>query len=244
MRRRVALIVLLLGMPFALFLALAEDVAEQQVAAWDTDILRWAADHRTPTLDRLMQVITDLGATITLTGAALALTALLLYKRLHHEALFVVLSIGGAAILNVLLKQLFQRPRPDIVTPVVTAHGFAFPSGHTMSSMALACAVTLLCWRARWRYRWPVSVGALAFAVLVGASRVYLGVHYPSDVLAGWLVSIDLVGVVYLLLFHVRQAAQEQTEPSTSGPEAAPPGELRPDPAHARAPAAGERSIS
>jgi membrane-associated phospholipid phosphatase len=206
--RRVVGLILLLGVPFAIFLALAEDVVEQQVFAWDTTILRWAADHRMPSLDRLMQVVTDLGATITLAGAALALTALLLYRRLHREALFIVVSVGGAAILNVLLKQLFQRPRPDVVTPVITAHGFAFPSGHTMSSMALACAVALLCWRMRWRYRWTVSIGALAFAMLVGASRVYLGVHYPSDVLAGWLVSLDLVGVVYLLFFRVGRAAR------------------------------------
>jgi undecaprenyl-diphosphatase len=178
------------------------------VFAWDTHVLRWAAGLRTPALDRLMQVVTDLGATLTLTGAALALTTFLLWKRLHQEALFVILSVGGAALLNALLKQLFQRPRPDIVTPVVTAHGFAFPSGHTMSSMALACAVTLLCWRARVRYRLPVSVGALGFAFLVGASRVYLGVHYPSDVLAGWLVSLDFVAVVYLLLFHLRPAGE------------------------------------
>ena len=85
-----------------------------------------------------------------------------------------------------------------------------------MSSMALACAVTLLCWRARWRYRWPVSAGALAFALLVGASRVYLGVHYPSDVLAGWLVSLDLVGVVYLLLFHVGRAERPAGERTAS----------------------------
>lgn len=243
--RHVALLTLLLGVPFALFLLLAEDVAEKEVVAWDTRILRFAADHRTPFLNQLMQLVTDLGATLTLTGAALSLTALLLWKRLHREALFVVLATGGAALLNVLLKQLFQRPRPDVVTPVVTAHGFAFPSGHTMSSMALACAVVFLCWHVRWRYRWPVSLGALAFAVAVGASRVYLGVHYPSDVLAGWLVSLDLVTVVYLLLFHARSAAHEQARPSTPGPgEPAAPGELLPDPGPASPPATGERATA
>jgi membrane-associated phospholipid phosphatase len=206
--KRAVLLTILLGVPFALFLALAEDVAERQVFAWDTDILRWAADLRAPALDGLMQVVTDLGATLTLTVAVLALTAVLLRKRLHREALFVALSVGGAAILNALLKQLFQRPRPDVVTPVVTAHGFAFPSGHTMSSMAFACVVALLWWHLGWRYRWPVSLGALAIATLVGASRVYLGVHYPSDVLAGWLVSLDLVAVVYLLLLHIRPAGE------------------------------------
>jgi membrane-associated phospholipid phosphatase len=242
--RRVALLALLLGLPLALFLALAEDVAEQQVLAWDTDILRWAADHRASALDHLMQVITDLGATLTITGVALALTVLLLLRRLHREALFVVLSVGGAALLNILLKQLFQRPRPDVVAPVVTAHGFAFPSGHTMSSMALACVVTFLCWRARWRYRWPISTGAFVAAFLVGTSRVYLGVHYPSDVLAGWLVSLDLVAVVYLLLFRPQPAAQERAHQSTSGSGRAASAEPPPDPAAARPSAAGVQTTS
>ncbi len=201
---RLLLPMLLLAACLALFFVIAEDVAERRVFAWDTRILQSAADHRTPALTWLMKTVTDLGATLSLTAAALALSALLLWRRLHREALFVLLSLGGAALLNVLLKQLFQRPRPDVVAPVVVAHGFAFPSGHTMSSMAVACAVTLLCWHIRWRYRWVVSAGALAFAVLVGVSRVYLGVHYPSDVLAGWLVSIDLVAVIYLLVFKVR----------------------------------------
>jgi membrane-associated phospholipid phosphatase len=240
--RRAALLTLLLGIPFALFLVLAEDVAEKEVFAWDTAILRWAADLRTPSLDQVMQAISNLGAALALTGAALALTALLLWKRLHREALFVVLSLGGAALLNALLKQLFQRPRPDIVAPVVTVHGFAFPSGHTMSSMALACAVAFLCWHVHWRYRWPVSIGALAFAVAVGASRVYLGVHYPSDVLAGWLVSIDLVAVIYLLLFHLARTGQEQGPPPTAGPGGpASPGDLLPDASPTPPSPAGER---
>jgi membrane-associated phospholipid phosphatase len=208
---------ILLGVPFALFLAVAEDVAEEEVLTWETQILRWAAERRTPLIDALMRVITDLGATVSLSAAAAAIVALLLLKRLHREAVFVALAVGSAALLNALLKQLFQRPRPDVVSPVVTAHGFAFPSGHTMSSMAFACAVTFLCWRLRWRWRWPVSVAAFAFALLVGLSRIYLGVHFPSDVLAGWLISIDLVAVIYLLLFHEARVAARAGPTTTEG---------------------------
>jgi membrane-associated phospholipid phosphatase len=243
---RAALLTLLLAVPLVLFAVVAEDVAEKQVFAWDARILHSAAAHRTPALTGLMQTITDLGATLSLTAGALALSALLLYRRLHREALFVVLSLGGAALLNALLKQLFQRPRPDIVSSVVTAHGFAFPSGHTMSSMALACAVAFLCWHARWRYRWPVSLGALAFAFLVGVSRVYLGVHYPSDVLAGWLVSLDLVAVIYLLLFRVRPRRGDQARPAAhdSGEHIAarePPHEAAPRSRHAVGDTGGAR---
>jgi membrane-associated phospholipid phosphatase len=218
---RLVPLVALLAAPFALFLVFAEDVAEDEVLTWDTAILRWTADLRTPWLNQLMRVITDLGATVTLTLIVLALTVLLLRRRLRREALFLILSVGGAALLNALLKQLFQRPRPDVVTPVVTARGFAFPSGHTMSSMALACAIVVLSWRLRLRRHWAVALAAMAFAFFVGASRVYLGVHYPSDVLAGWLVSLDLVAVVYLLLFRRVARGVENGDESEATPAAA-----------------------
>ncbi|HJW76358.1 MAG TPA: phosphatase PAP2 family protein [Thermoleophilia bacterium] len=223
--RHIALLAALLGVLAILFAALAAHVAERGVLAWDDDILRYVADRRTASLTGVMEVVTDLGATVTLATLAIVLGALLLRKGLRREAFFLLLSTGSAAALNALLKQLFQRPRPDVVAQVVPAHGFAFPSGHTMSSMALACAVTFVCWRLRWRYRWPVSLAALTLAVAIGASRVYLGVHYPSDVLAGWMASIILVVVINLLLFEAHPPrlvpASEPTPTARPGPATA-----------------------
>ncbi|HEU4665623.1 MAG TPA: phosphatase PAP2 family protein, partial [Dokdonella sp.] len=77
---------------------------------------------------------------------------------------------------------------------------YSFPSGHAMGSMTLACVLVLLCW---WtRLRWPVLAAAAVLVVLVGASRIYLGVHYPSDILAGWAAAIAWTHAVYGMVFR------------------------------------------
>ena len=83
---------------------------------------------------------------------------------------------------------------------IVPEHNYSFPSGHAMGSMTLACVLVLLAWRTR--ARWAVLCAAAVFVVLVGMSRVYLGVHYPSDILAGWAAAIAWTIAVHVLLFH------------------------------------------
>ncbi|MDF2461379.1 MAG: acid phosphatase, partial [Candidatus Saccharibacteria bacterium] len=110
----------------------------------------------------------------------------------------VVLSVAGAALLNLLLKASFQRDRPDLWESIVTETSYSFPSGHAMASSALAFSVMLVLWETKWRWL-AVAVGTIYF-VLVGVSRMYLGVHFPSDVVAGWCVSLAWVGIVHRIL--------------------------------------------
>ena len=114
--------------------------------------------------------------------------------------LFAGIALGGSALLNLGAKQLFARERPSLWESIHPETTFSFPSGHAMGSMTLAAVLVLLAWRTRWR--WWVAVPALAFALLVGASRVYLGVHFPSDILAGWAAACAWVVLAYLLVFH------------------------------------------
>jgi membrane-associated phospholipid phosphatase len=89
-------------------------------------------------------------------------------------------------------------------------HSYSFPSGHAMGSVTLGVAATLLCWHSRWR--WPVFAGASTFIALVGLSRIYLGVHYPSDILAGWAAGTAWVVAMYHLV-----AREAPTPKPTSG---------------------------
>ncbi|MBB5294121.1 phosphatase PAP2 family protein [Deinococcus metallilatus] len=194
------LALLLLGVlvPLLLLADLTEDVFREGGFAWDRTVLAWYAAHRTPGLTlaaRALAVLGGLGV-LPFVTAATALWLARLGARAH--AWFLVWAVAGATLLNVLAKLIFQRPRPTDLGAVLTERGFSFPSGHAMSNMAFGYALVLVFWHTR--ARWPVAVLGFAWAFAVGASRNYLGVHYPTDVLAGFAASIAWVAGLYLIL--------------------------------------------
>ena len=95
-----------------------------------------------------------------------------------------------------------MRMRPDLWLSITPETTYSFPSGHAMASATLAMAIIMLCWPTR--ARWWVTIVAIVLAVLVGVSRIYLGVHYPSDILTGWIASIAWVVGIHELI--VRKA--------------------------------------
>jgi undecaprenyl-diphosphatase len=119
-------------------------------------------------------------------------------RRQRRQALVFVVAVGGSMVLTQVLKALFARPRPDLWVSIKPAHTFSFPSGHAMDTAALATAGVFLLWQ--FRAHWLVWPWLPLFALGVGWSRMYLGVHYPSDVLAGWLSATGWVTGIYLLL--------------------------------------------
>lgn len=194
-----AVIALFIGILFPLFIfgSLAEDVWAREGFGWDERLLRAVHARATPTLDGLMLFFTRVGAPLPMVGfVALALLLLLLRGR-RADGFFFALAIGGAATLNVLAKLLFQRARPALWTSLVPETDYGFPSGHAMGSLAVVAALSILLWRTRWR--WTILALGSLFVVAVGLSRVYLGVHYPSDILAGWSASLAWVTGVRLL---------------------------------------------
>jgi undecaprenyl-diphosphatase len=109
--------------------------------------------------------------------------------RKPHMAVLVVAAGGGGLALNHALKTLFARQRPSVVPPLDTVHSLSFPSGHAMLSAAVYLSLAVLVARllAARRARAYVLAVAATLTVLIGLTRVYLGVHYPTDVLAGWV---------------------------------------------------------
>ncbi len=177
---------------FGLFFYLARVVFGQHSAGFDDwafaqmDRLRAAAPGLTPWVFRL----TFFGSVMFFVPASLLVPLLLKRRGLGRYAVELLLSMGGGLALNELLKTWFHRPRP--ASALVYQYGLSFPSGHAMMSMAYyGCLAWLV---VQHTGRWAVGVALVAFAVLVGLSRVYLHVHYPTDVLAGfaggaaWLV--------------------------------------------------------
>jgi len=199
---RLVLLFFCLLAPLWLFVALADEVHELEAFYFDDPLLWRAHAMAGPAMDRFFIFISAIGYQWGVVPVDIALTVGLLVARRWREATFAGVAFAGSALLNMATKQFFQRDRPTLWESIAPEHTFSFPSGHAMGSVTLAMVVVLLCWHTRWR--WLAVVLAGSFALLVGVSRIYLGVHYPSDILGGFAAGIAWVSGVYLVLFRVR----------------------------------------
>lgn len=189
-RRWLDTLILFIGVlaPLFLFGELAEEVLEKEPFAIDRPILLFMQQHATPLLDRAMVFMSEAGSIRVLGPCALLLAVYFIIRQHWARLVYWVLAFGGAILLNMGAKQLFSRTRPDLWISIAPETSYSFPSGHSMQSMAFVTALVILAWHRPALRPWALA-GAL-FVVLVGLSRVYLGVHFPTDVLAGWMASL------------------------------------------------------
>ncbi|MBF9223787.1 phosphatase PAP2 family protein [Hymenobacter ruricola] len=201
--RRRLLKLLLLGvvLPWAVFLKASSEIEEGEGFYGDLQLLRWAHAHARPALDSLSLFFSAIGGPVPMVVAAVLFTGVLAWRRRPREAWFFGLAVGGAVALNLLAKAILGRPRPAFWVSLAPETSYSFPSGHAMGSAAVVLALGLLLARRRWRVWGPGAV----FVLGVGFSRVYLGVHYPSDVLSGWIAALGWVTGVYVLLPPTRR---------------------------------------
>ena len=197
---RIALLFFLVLLPLWAFGELADEVREGEILPFDRPILEFVHSQASPTLDRLALTLGRIGYMQGVVPFDVALVLFLALRGKKREGLFAAIALGGSALLNPAAKHYFERVRPDLWLSLAPETSFSFPSGHAMGSMTLAAVLTLLAWPTRWR--WPVLAIAGAFALLVGASRVYLGVHYPSDILAGWTAALAWTVGAYAVVFR------------------------------------------
>ncbi len=183
--------------PVIIFSKIAGEVIEKEPIGIDYTILHAIHDQATPLLDQAFIFITNLGSAETIIIVTLLIFAYLLYKRQRQNALILFASVSGAAVANLILKALFHRIRPSLWNLVITETGYSFPSGHAMLSSALILSIIFIIWKTRWR--WPGLVAGVLLIGLIGLSRLYLGVHYPTDIIAGWSVSILWLLIVLVI---------------------------------------------
>lgn len=184
-------------LPILLFLFLADLVHANPTLPGDVAVLQYIRHFSNPFLDTFFLSLTMLAGALFVVGFTSFVCAYL-YKRGHPRfALFLLFSAAGTTIVNIIIKLLFQRSRPSLWQTIVVENGYSFPSGHAMISSALALSIVLLCWHTR--YRLVSIIFGLLYVVLIGLSRLYLGVHYPTDVLAGWCVSVLWVTILYYI---------------------------------------------
>ncbi len=161
--------------------------------------------------------ITSLGGAPVLGLVVLAVVGFLMLQGMRRTAVFVFVASFGGSFLNHTLKLFFQRARPDVVPHLREVMSLSFPSGHAMTSAAVYLTLGALLMRIAERRVTKIYCMAIAMFVtlIVGMSRVYLGVHYPTDVLAGWLVGLSwavLCWLVERLIERRTGMKREQTE--------------------------------
>ncbi|MFB8000735.1 phosphatase PAP2 family protein [Nocardia sp. NPDC056000] len=157
----------------------------------DASWMRWFVEHRGDTATSLAKGISMLGGTAAMTLLAAVAYAVLLWGRRWETAVFVAITGLGAAALVYFGKLLIARPRPPLADRLVIETNHSYPSGHALGSIVVVGVVALLAARVLhgvWRAL-LLTVAAL-FVVGVGVSRIYLGVHWPTDVFAGWVFGI------------------------------------------------------
>ncbi|WP_337245585.1 phosphatase PAP2 family protein [Luteimonas sp. gir] len=182
------------------FMELADEVHEAEAIPFDEPLLLYANQMARDGFDRVFLFFSQIGYARGVVPVDIGLVVLLLALRRWRDGLFAALATGGSALLNLGTKQLFARDRPSLWESIAPEATYSFPSGHAMGSMTLALVLVLLTWPTRTRW-WTVAAMAV-FVPMVGLSRIYLGVHYPSDILAGWAAASVWVVGVYLLLYH------------------------------------------
>jgi undecaprenyl-diphosphatase len=176
------------------FIEVAEEVAEGETRAIDEQIILALRSSDTgdpvgpPWFEEAVRDLTALGSTLVLTLAVLTVVGFLLLLRHWRAATFTFAATGSGLLVSHVLKDAFGRPRPDLIPHEVTVFTPSFPSGHAMMAAVVYLTLASLVARLMQRRRLKLYVMSVAvvFTTLIGLSRVYLGVHWPSDVLAGW----------------------------------------------------------
>jgi undecaprenyl-diphosphatase len=184
------------------FSELAERVRKGSTQPFDDAIMRWIGAHQTTGMQSVMLEVTALG-TGTVVGMIVLIAGMFLWLNHHrHSAVLLIVATLGGMVLDNLLKIGFNRPRPQIFEWGTHAVSSSFPSGHAMSSVIVYGTVAYLAARLQRNVHSRVLTFVLAalLIMIISISRVYLGVHYPSDILAGLLIGVAWAGFCMAVL--------------------------------------------
>lgn len=202
------------------FLDLADDVGEGETQGRDMAILLSLREKGNPReaigpewLESGVRDITALGSAPILIFVTLAAGGFLAFRRQVHGSLVLLVSMAGGWVASIALKGVFARPRPDLVEiPSYVSH--SFPSGHSMMSAVVYLTLGFIVSRFVKPFWFKVYILVLAVGItlMVGLSRIFLGVHYPSDVVAGWMAGLAWAGFCLLIAEWMQGRGQVEPE--------------------------------
>ncbi len=197
------------------FAELADAVIEGESRRFDRAVLLWIHAHSPEWLEGPMRLVTALGYYQVVLPLLAAAVFTFYLKGWRLSATLLLVSTIGGTLLTGVLKAVFGRARPELFDSGYTASFYSFPSGPATVAVGFYGALTLiLAYRFRGPTRWAVATCGVSLVLLIGLSRLYLGVHYPTDVLAGFLAAplrVVCVGVVYVVWRSVRGLRTAET---------------------------------
>jgi undecaprenyl-diphosphatase len=224
-RREVTWLLVGLGLCVLLFafVSLAGEVTDGDTQAFDTKILRALRDPADPSkpigpawIEGSLLDLTSIGGPTVLGLVVVFVAGFLVLQTRYRTAVVVLVSAAGGEALNNVMKNFFNRPRPTIVPHLRVVYSTSFPSGHAMESAIVYLTLAAILMRAsdsRLTKIYILSIAVLMTA-LVGVSRVYLGVHYPTDVLGGWIVGFLWASICSLAARRFERTTHIQAEKS------------------------------
>ena len=211
---KVLLALLILFISILIFLEIADEITEGETREFDLSVIeffRVEGDHNKPTgplwLTEFMTDITALGGGSVLTIISIFVLAFLGLQK-HHDAFWLLLAaIIGGTLISFWLKEIYGRERPDLAFRLVTVSAFSFPSGHSMMSaiLYLTQAAIVARFQRAWKIRILILSAALFLTLTIGFSRVYLGVHYPTDVIGGWTIGLAWASLCWCIAWYIQR---------------------------------------
>lgn len=203
------------------FVELSDAVREGETLAFDEAVLHMLRMDDAPHdpvgprwFELMVRDFTALGSAGVLTALTLAVFGFLMLVGKRHVALLLAVSVGGGAVLSSAFKVLFARPRPDLVPHLAEVSTLSFPSGHAMLSAVVYLTIGVLLARAYADVRVKLYLLGVAvlLTVIVGVSRIYLGVHWPTDVLAGWAMGAAWALLCWLAMLWLQARGRVEAE--------------------------------
>lgn len=205
------------------FVEIADEVNEgstREFDEWVLKTLRNAENYEVPRgpkwLPESVRDITALGGGMVLALLTLSVAGFLILRKEYNILWLVLFAVIGGALIDVALKDLFARERPNVVMKLMTATSFSFPSGHSMMSMVVYLSLGSLIARLQTRRRIRVYIIGIALflSLIIGLSRIYLGVHYPTDVLAGWSMGLAWASLVWFVARYIQNKSEKKRDPA------------------------------
>ena len=204
--------ILVIGFGIA-FGYIATAISNKSITNFDTSIIKYVQGLESPWLTTIMKVFTWSGSALFVAPLALILFFFLYFVKHHrHQAILFIVVILGTPLLNSLLKLYFKRERPEIYR-IMDANGFSFPSGHTMMAFSVYAIIAYIVWRNMHTALTRVLLVLFAafMIIMIGTSRIYLGVHYPSDVFGGIAASALWVTVAISVYVYFQHKLEKKT---------------------------------